>query len=1250
MKTVSRKFLSALTAICVTLAIVPAASAEAAIPATVQDWAPVGVTGFAKGGFQSPHSLAVDSDGTLYIAFLNDESGRATVMKFDGTDWKPVGQPGFSKGCAYQLSLVLDSGGVPYVAYADDYNGKATVMKFDGTNWVPVGQSDFSKGFANYLSLVLDSGGVPYVAYADDYNSKATVMKFSGTDWVPVGQPDSSAGAISNISLALDHRGIPYVAFCEQESSDKVTVMKFDSTGWIPVGQSGLSKGESSDFSLVVDNGGTPYLAYEDTSEKAAVIKYTDSGLTGWESVGQPGFSEGTANGFSLLIDSSGTPYIAYADGGNSNKATVMKYTDSSATGWEPAGSVGFSDGGASSITLACSNGGTLFIDYSDMSHANTAVTVMKLTELPTYTITYQAGAHGSLSGGESETIASGAHPSAIPRIMPDTNYGFIGWSCDGGITLISDAQLRQTRFYSDTTYTAFFSNSNWICVGSEGFSAGATTRPSLAVDRDRTPYVAYISIEDESSYREAGKVTVKKFNGTDWETVGSAGFSPGSTFDVSLAIDGSGVPYIAYINTDSSANEEADNIVVMRYTNAGSTGWESVGNPNFTADSAPSLAVSSGGTPYVAYLNSKGEAAVMKYTGSSGWEPVGLADGFSARRTDFFSLAVDKNDSPYVAYTDDTKDGKATVMKYTSIGWEAVGQAGFSAGQAHVASLKLDQNDIPYVVYLDIENSGKLTVMKYTASTGWESVGQAGFSAGEVECPSLALDRNGNPYVAYMDGANSYKASVMKYTCSGPSGWAPVGSDGFSEGTAEYPFLAIDNGGTPYVVYTDDANSSKVTVMKYVTYTYAVTYNAGANGNLVGPGRETVASDTSPVNIPAVTANPGYVFAGWSSDGGKTLLTDAQLAATKIKSDITYTACYTQQTAAIRVTEVTLDRSSFSLTAGGASQALTASIIPANATDRNVSWSTNNASVATVKNGVVTPQSAGTASITVTTEDGGKTASCTVTVTEPGRESSHSSGTSASLLPSTVSDTATGIQAEVSGASFPAWVANLSLSVTQEGEGGNPVLPGATKEAADPNGAVTYNLAVSDAALNMIGTPLLYNIKLLDQNGAPITGFSGKVTVKIPIPAGLHGTPHVYRYDESSGTFTDLGATVQNGYLVFTTDHFSYYVVAGSGDSITLDTTSYQMPVGSKYQIGVKLTGTKAVSVKVTSTNDEIAAVEKLKNGNVQVIGKSVGTAYTMFDVYDNKNRLLTHASVRVDVKTGIRPYGDSAKQIGVF
>jgi len=71
--------------------------------------------------------------------------------------------------------------------------------------------------------------------------------------------------------------------------------------------------------------------------------------------------------------------------------------------------------------------------------------------------------------------------------------------------------------------------------------------------------------------------------------------------------------------------------------------------------------------------------------------------------------------------------------------------------------------------------------------------------------------------------------------------------------------------------------------------------------------------------------------------------------------------------------TEVTLSR--------GTSQVLTASVSPANASNKALTWSSSDRSVAVVENGIVTPKGNGTATITVTTVDGNKTATCKVTV-----------------------------------------------------------------------------------------------------------------------------------------------------------------------------------------------------------------------------------------------------------------------------
>ncbi|NLI92998.1 MAG: cell wall-binding repeat-containing protein [Peptococcaceae bacterium] len=82
-----------------------------------------------------------------------------------------------------------------------------------------------------------------------------------------------------------------------------------------------------------------------------------------------------------------------------------------------------------------------------------------------------------------------------------------------------------------------------------------------------------------------------------------------------------------------------------------------------------------------------------------------------------------------------------------------------------------------------------------------------------------------------------------------------------------------------------------------------------------------------------------------------------------------------------VAVTGVTLNQSTLTLTVGGATGTLTATVAPDNASNKNVTWSSSDTTIATVANGVVTPVAAGTATITVTTEDGSKTATCTVTI-----------------------------------------------------------------------------------------------------------------------------------------------------------------------------------------------------------------------------------------------------------------------------
>ncbi|MCH5151821.1 MAG: glycosyl hydrolase 53 family protein [Clostridiales bacterium] len=98
-----------------------------------------------------------------------------------------------------------------------------------------------------------------------------------------------------------------------------------------------------------------------------------------------------------------------------------------------------------------------------------------------------------------------------------------------------------------------------------------------------------------------------------------------------------------------------------------------------------------------------------------------------------------------------------------------------------------------------------------------------------------------------------------------------------------------------------------------------------------------------------------------------------------------------------VPVTGVTLNKNTLALIFTR-SETLTATVLPANATDKNVIWSSDNPSVASVDGtGKVTAVAVGSAKITVTTSDGGKTAECDVTV-------SYAATSQVSISPSTLS------------------------------------------------------------------------------------------------------------------------------------------------------------------------------------------------------------------------------------------------------
>ena len=206
--------------------------------------------------------------------------------------------------------------------------------------------------------------------------------------------------------------------------------------------------------------------------------------------------------------------------------------------------------------------------------------------------------------------------------------------------------------------------------------------------------------------------------------------------------------------------------------------------------------------------------------------------------------------------------------------------------------------------------------------------------------------------------------------------GWSlteggPALTDGsyvFNESTTLYPVWS------PAYQITLNAGETTFTVGEDVQ---VVTYYM-----VKGSSMKEVEDDTIKQNTRAGGRYPKNAtgFAGWFDPAAPEALIPAFPAGWTPQKDMYLYAIYSGENI-VRVTGVSLDKTKLELAPNETAQ-LNATVAPADAVNKPVSWSSSNDNVASVDmSGNVTAKALGTATITVKTADGGKTASCTVTV-----------------------------------------------------------------------------------------------------------------------------------------------------------------------------------------------------------------------------------------------------------------------------
>ena len=444
-------------------------------------WQTVGAAGFSAS--TAPYTSLAFYNGEPYVAYEDvANSSKAMAMRYTGGSWQTVGAAGFSASTASYTSLAFYNG-EPYVAYVDAGSGsKATVKRYTGGSWQTVGTAGFSAGSATYTSLAFDNDE-PYVAYKDAGNgNRATVMRYPAPPTIQATNVMfSSVGATAATIDWTRGNGSGCVAFVKQASSGSAvpannttytagavfgTGTQIGATGWYCV-----YNGSGTNITVTGLSPGTTY--------RVMVCEY--DGVAGNEQ-----YFTDTAAGNPANVTTNTTPTVTTAavsgittttaacggnvaaDGGaNVTARGVCWSTSANPTTADDKTNDGTGTGAFVS-SLTCLSAATAYhVRAYATNSAGTAYGSEEIfTTVAVHTVTFQAGAHGTLTGTTSQTVNYGSNCTAVTPV-PDLGYHFTGWTGD---YVGSENPLTVTNVTADMTITASFA----IDTHTVTFQAGA--------------------------------------------------------------------------------------------------------------------------------------------------------------------------------------------------------------------------------------------------------------------------------------------------------------------------------------------------------------------------------------------------------------------------------------------------------------------------------------------------------------------------------------------------------------------------------------------------------------------------------------------------------------------------------------------------------------------------------------------------------------------------------------------------------
>ncbi len=457
------------------------------------------------GGLPGPntkitYSIDFDHNDNLYVAKFGN-TGLATVgtgkIEKIAPDGQAVTDITFDSNVTFPVGIMADHNANVYIT-DNTYFGsgstsgnEARILRLaSGSNsWQDI---TYGEDMRYAMGVTADAQGNVYAVDSDNSSNSSVltpprVLKLAAGDdeWVDIANADSDFGNSIVFDIVSDGAGNLYVSVLTMTngnsslSGGKVLKLPAGGTDWINVSP-------AADPSSMI-----PFIPYGLGIDKydnlfamnffmGAVAKLGYGGGSGdWTTFGILPTNTGImAGNFDVAADNAGYVFGSNITRGNviTLRAAVAYNGSGNTSGTVPTDLVGYKPGETATVLGAgdlAKQGHTFagwsttpnatVVEYAPASTINmtqsVALYAVWTPDAPAsaYTVTYAAGSGGTLSGDLSESVTGGGHPAAIPTPIADSGNTFLGWSSNGGATLLSSVELATVSITANVTYTAYF-------------------------------------------------------------------------------------------------------------------------------------------------------------------------------------------------------------------------------------------------------------------------------------------------------------------------------------------------------------------------------------------------------------------------------------------------------------------------------------------------------------------------------------------------------------------------------------------------------------------------------------------------------------------------------------------------------------------------------------------------------------------------------------------------------------------------